>query len=159
MDDQLQITHDNNDISKSLNCVKIRTVRACTSLNSLATNFDKELRQMDIEDLILTDIKLVDIMRKIEKMRPNRILLVNGDNYIVVDLDVVLHNYVAMRKGKLLGTGTFDDCAKVLLKQIQKDFSGRFEDVHPEELDDDWIQNFCRVHCPSERTYKIISLH
>lgn len=159
------IDFDGQDIDgdqPQMSCIKIRQVREVTSIDSLANNFKKELKKLALDDLIGPDVTLVSMLAYISRMRPNTIILrrnlYGSQNYFVIDADLMLRDFIAMRKNKVIATGDYKTCASGILYQLRKDFPDKFTTTKAEVIDDEWLKNVSMVHYNNDRIYKIINL-
>ena len=67
-----------------------------------------------------------------------------------------LNEYILLRGNKLIATGTYEEMSRSLLEKIQGEYPGKFDKIHVEEIDNDWIKQFCLIHYSDEKKFQII---
>lgn len=135
-----------------------RSVRTITDLEE---KFQKELKRIELDDVMSTpNINLETLMQMIKGMRNHRIVLEQGQNtqkrFIVFDFDVKVGECLALRKNKVLGTGTYQECAAMLLQQMKREFPDKFTDTTVEMIDEMYLKQVAQVHFGNPRVYRII---
>lgn len=136
--------------------------RSAQNAADLAVKFSKELKKIELDDIVsIEDLDLEKMMQMIKSMKANRFVLQYEDvygiqHYLVLDFEIKIQSFIAMRGHKLLGTGEYKQCATILLDQMRKEFPDKFKDVTPEMLDDSYIKNISELHFGNSRMYRII---
>lgn len=138
--------------------IRIRNIREITGVDSLKQHFSKELKRLSIDDVFQPNLSLHSLALLIKGMRPNTIVLQNGKSFLIVETDIMLREYVAIRSGKMICSGTMIQCQKAMVKQIRKEFKEKFDQLEPEEVDDLWLKNFSKIHFNKPNMYKIIKI-
>ena len=143
------------------NLIHIKQVRPINSLNDLPEYVKPELRQINVEDLF--DAKLADIVKIIQGMTPNRIVITKqlegSIQYLICDAEIRLKEYILMRGNKLICTGNYELMQKAFLDRIQKEYPGKFDQHESDEIDEAWIKNFSQMYFNNPRMYKIININ
>lgn len=143
------------------NLIHVKQVRPINSLEDLPEHFKPELRQMNSEDLF--DAKLVDIVKIIQGMAPNRIVITKqldqSVQYLICDCEIRLQKYILMRGNKLICTGDYELMQKAFLDRIQKEYPGKFDNHEFNEIDEAWIKNFCQMYFGNTTIYRIININ
>lgn len=158
MTENLKFEGGNHDESTNNDCIVIRSAREITGIFSLEKYFKKELKKLSIEDTLSEEVSVKNILQVIKGMRNNTILLQKENKYMLIETDIFLGDYVALRKGKLLLTGTYIDCAKAIVKQIKKDFPDKDHNLTFADIDENWLHSFGTIHKNDKRFYRIINL-
>lgn len=143
------------------NLIHIKQVRPINSLDDLPEHFKPELRQLNVEDLF--EAKLSDVVKIIQGLAPNRIVLThenaNYKQYLICDCEIRLKEYILMRGNKLICTGNYELMQKAFLDRIQKEYPGKFDQHEFDEIDETWIKNFSQMYFNNPTIYRIINLN
>ena len=159
MNEKIDLLSDEIEISsKKRSPIVIRSVQNVTNINKLAAAFPKELKQIALEDIIEADTGFLALLKRICKMRYNRLLLEGSINNLVVDIDVVLSEYTAFRKRKIIATGTLEQCQAAIHEQINKEFDNKYAHIPVENMDTAFIKNLCQLHWNNPKQFQIIQL-
>lgn len=156
MNENIKVTDEERYLP--ISSITVRKIREVTGLESLKKNFKKELKKIEIDDLSSHNLSLPSLLSLIQKMRPNTIVLGNGSNFLVVEADIMLREYIAMRADKMIGQGSMIQCQEAMVKQIQKEFGDKFDALKPEEIDDTWLKTFSNMHFGVPRMHRIINI-
>ena len=141
--------------------VKIIKIRTIYGVSSLAEAFPKELRLLELEDILEPNVSMDLIMQKLQQFFPHSIMTKQESgghkSYMFMEMELSLSKSILMRGNKLLGTGSDTDMQALLLEKIQGEYPGKFEKIHREEIDSDWIKQFCIIHYNDENKFRIIN--
>lgn len=141
--------------------IKIKNVRAVYGIDSLQKYFEKELAQIALDDIIEENTSIEGLLQKIKDMHPNTLLLSQGGQtkaYLLVETDVILGEYILMRKNRLLCSGDEGAVKLACITKIQKEFPSKFDNVEPLEVDDKWLSNFCLMHYNNSSFFRLIKI-
>lgn len=158
MNENIMITGKADENIQQENIIQLRRIREITSIQSIEKQFKKELKKINTDDIIEHNTSLAQMVSMLADLRPNTIVLKKETTYLMVETDILLKQHIAMRAGKLIATGTIKQCQAAMIRQIQKDYRGKFDELTPEELDAEWLKNFSTVHCQLPRMYRIINI-
>ena len=138
--------------------VHIKSIKTIHSVNSIAELFPNELKTIAIEELIQVDSSIETIMKLIQKIRPNTLIIKKDKTFVCIEIEIKLEKYIAIRYKKLIATGTYKEVQQIILLQIQKEWDGKFDNLQWREIDEDWLKSFCKIHYNKEFVFKIIEI-
>lgn len=137
--------------------VKIKEIRSFSNVDEFAFNFKKELKKINVDAVIHEpDVNLAYLADAIRQMRPNTLVFNNANTFVVVTTDIIVKGYIAMRKNRLLTTGTYAECALAILMQMQKEYPAQTANFEVSMIDDMFLSKFSAVHYDNTNYFKII---
>ncbi len=153
------LNFDGEDETPAPDIIRTRKVAVVNSLDELAYNFKGELSKISLEELTEPDLSLKTMVQRIKDMRPNRILLQkDAKSFMLIDVDLMLSDFIVVRGRKLLGTGNLSVCKEIICKQLQKEFPDKTERLTPGEIDEMWLTKFCLMHYGNQFEVKLIKI-
>lgn len=156
MSDQIRFEGLEDEIIPGANFVKIKDIKSVYSIDSIGEHFEKELKTLAMEELIQIDGSISQLMQQIKRLRPNMVVVQRDAQFICVDTEVNLGPCILVRNKKMIATGTYSEMQQAACIKLKKEWSGKMDRLQPEEIDEEWLSNFCKIHYGKENIYRII---